>query len=195
MKQFAHVATEIVRRITEADDDDFDLKDVMDVGQEDYWQQIDGDANPWVYGGSWYNPARSTIIHFDGIEYDKDMEPDDVPVPQQMLVKLPPEQEDWRENHGRDKTIRDYQYARAEFLNARKQRTFWEIDVRGDMLPNHWIKYEDHSPTGMTDEDWQRMNLPQKLIELGRYFGFDEIGGQFKLNYKEAQRMLGAKNI
>lgn len=201
MKRFTAAALEIVRRIVEGtQDEDFtdDVKDVMDLGQDDYWQQIDGDANPWLYGGSWFNPGQKRLIHFEGIEMDKDVEPDDVEIPATMLAKLPPEQEDWRENHERDKIIRDYQYARAAFLNARKPRTFWTIPADADYLGAYghgWDKYEKHCPTGISDEDWQRLPLINKVLELGRYFGMENIGDQFKMNYKEVQALLGPKSI
>lgn len=197
MKQFAPAASEIVHKLVE-NEDDFDIKDVSNVGQEDYWEQICGDwGNPWIYGGSWYNRGQERILHFDGIEDKYKVEPDDIEVPAQVLAKLPPEQEDWRENHERESIIRKYQYARAEFLNARKEYPFWDIHVcksddyllkryEADMIKNtaEWA--------GTPYTDWA---VPSKLVEIGNYIGFDEIGDKIKLSYKEAQAMLGSKNI
>jgi hypothetical protein len=200
MKRFEIPASVLVQRIIEGIDDeedfgDEDLKYMSELDPEGTWEQIAGDANPWIWGGSWFNPAKNEIIHFDGIEYDKDIEPEDVEIPATMLAKLPPEQPDWQDNIDRDRLIDHYRIARAEFLNNRKPRKFWRIPVHGDQLPPHWQRYEAQSPTGIEDEQWQQMNLPTKLIELGGYFGMSEIGDEFEMSYKEAQTRLGKHNI
>lgn len=193
MKQFAAAAAEIVRRTVEAvEDEDFEVKDVSDVGQEDYWHQIAGDASPWVWGGSWYNPDKKEIIHFNGIDYEGgEVDYKDIEVPAQVLAKLPPEQPDWRENKERDAIIDNYRIARAEFLNNRKQYSFWKIDADRDVLPSWLQRYDNPNHY----EQWDQLSLPQKLIEIGEYIGMNEIGSEFKMNYQQAQALLGSNNV
>jgi hypothetical protein len=201
MKSFVASATEIVRRILERIDDKEDytshIKDVMDLGQDDYWSQIDGDANPWVWGGSWYNPGKNEVVHFEGTDYEgSEIDWQDIEVPAQVLAKLPPEQKDWRENAERDKIIEQYKIARTAFLNNRKQYDFWRFHVApaGDFL---YRQYADKvaAAGGISLKEFEKWSLPNRWIEIGRYIGFHEIADRFKMNYQEAQAFLGANNV
>jgi hypothetical protein len=209
-------APDILRHLLE-DEDDFDMKD---VGQDDpdpsYWHQIDGDyGDPWEYGGSWFNPARSIVWHFEGLETMEqlgigEVDPDDIEVPPTMKAALdrqfpldyvdPDGDLDWQERQRRDnererdRLVGQYQYARAAYLNARKEFPWYEIDVDRDGELDSWLdrKVPDVAQMcGMTEEDFRAMPLANQLIEMTRYFGTDEIGGKFKMSKQQAERELG----
>lgn len=193
MKRYAKDAQEIVARLMEDDvlEDDDLVKSVSTPSEDGYWTQIDGDyGDPWLYGGAWYNPAKQIVVYFDGVEYKKEVDPDEVPVPDQVLNKLPPEDPDWRENRQRDKIIGDYRYARAAFLNARTRRTFYEIDVE-DEIPHHLQRYVEPVSAQFEPGVWEELPLPNKLLEIGRYVGMDNVGSSFDITKREAEKMLG----
>ena len=206
MKQFATAAAEIVRRVVETvEDEDFGLEDVYDVEPENAWRQIDGDfGDPWEYGGDWYNPARNEVLHFGGLEEegdDADIDPNDVPVPDQMLAKLPPEQEDWTQNKDRDNAIDRYKLARAEFLNLRKQRPFWLIHVPG---PDDAVfrRYDGavarswgFEPGTKEYRDYMIAPPEYKIVQVGRYVGFHELGHEERMTRQQARVLLGDRNL
>lgn len=217
MKSFEQPAAALVRRLTEdIDDDEFgdDIKDVIEIGQENHWYQIDGDANPWIWGGSWYNPAENEILHFDGIDQDgtKEIEDTDVEVPEQVLAAIRAKIHDpyldteeakedpaWlqrmlrQEENEIELMANRYQVARAEFLNNRLEHTFYQILVPP---PTDWIfkKYTDVVKSQFDEETQARFDswpLPVKLMEIARYIGVSQIGDPIKLTYKEANAKLG----
>lgn len=193
MNEFILPAQQIVRDIVE-DEDDFDMKEVSEPSAEGYWVQIGGDVNGWVYGGSWFNPAKRHLIHFDGIDNpdQHEVDPDEIEVPETMLAKLPPEQPDWRDNTDRDRMIGNYQYAKAELINKKKKYPFWMmVDVPMDQLPPEWRKYDRECPTGIDAETWERMPIEVKMDELGSYFGFDGRAYSGSWNRYEAKKTLG----
>jgi hypothetical protein len=197
MKSFEQAGRRIVQHIVEAvnDEDDFDPKEVYDTEPSKDWVQIDGDwGDPWVYGGSWFNQARSEILHFDGIENKAgEIDPEMVEVPETMLAKLPPEQPDWHDNFERDEAIEWYQRAKAEFLNARRKHVFYiiPVDMEDTKVPS-WLKKYDN-PNEL--EDWDEWPLPQKLIEIGEYIGMHEVGEPIKLTHLEARKYLGKPDL
>jgi hypothetical protein len=216
MKRYEDSAREIVRRVVE-DGDDFsvDLKDVEDLGQDDQWYQIGGDANPWIWGGSWYNPERKELIHFEGIDQSQNREVDyqDIEVPQNVVVKVTAKVHDpyldtdeakedpkwhhdmlFREEMEMDRLFDQYKIAKADFINKRKQHTFQRVHI-DEQLPYQWRRYENECPTGLPDEVWAEMSVPNKIDELCQYFGWGDYSSAFDMNEKEAQALLGSHNI
>lgn len=216
MKSFQEPAAAIVRRLAEdIDDEDFgdDIKDVIEIGQEDHWQQVEGDANPWVWGGTWYNPAENSLLHFDGIDQDgvKEIEDTDVEVPEQIMAKIKAKVHDpyldtdeakedpaWlqrmlrHEENEIELMANRYQVARAEFLNNRLQHKFWLIHV---CPPDDWIlrHYTDRVKAQFDEETQAQFDawpVYLKLIEIGRYIGFNEIGHELTMSYIEAKKFL-----
>jgi hypothetical protein len=215
MKQYEDSAGEIVKRIVESDDDmDFD-KDILDMGQDDTWHQISGDANPWVWGGTWYNEQRKEIIHFEGIDQSENREVDyrDIEVPEAVVAKVKAKVHDpyldtdeakedpawlkrmlFSEEMEMDRLFDQYKIAKADFINKRKQHTFQRVHV-DEQLPYHWRRYENKCPTGLADETWEQMSMANKVDELCQYFGWREYSSSFELNQKEAEALLGPHNI
>lgn len=220
MKSFEKPALEMVQRIIEEidDDEDFgdDIKDVSELGQENFWYQVAGDANPWEWGGSWFNPAENEIIHFDGIDQDgtKEIDSDKVEVPPQVTAKIysklhdpyldtPECQEDpahykWmkdREDNEIYQMTEQYKIARAEFLNNRLKHRFYRIHVV-DESDYIFRQYNDKVKAQFDPETAERYDswpVAAKLIEIGQYIGFHEIGDQIEMSYQEAKALLGGK--
>lgn len=195
MKQFAKSAAEIVRRHLTEEEDDFDVKDVTDHGQDDYWTQIGGDANPWVWGGEWYNSHLDQAVYFPGIDYDAEQEidSDDVEVPAKAMVKI----NAIADENERYNVIERYKIARAEFENLRLKHTFWLIANPEHNL-SFWLERKTNSyrnPNNLPEEVWDAMPAVNKLLEIGHYIGIYEIGSELKMNYLEAQAMLGSNKI
>lgn len=216
MKQYEDSAGEIVKRIVESDDDmDFD-KDILDIGQDDTYHQIGGDANPWVWGGTWYNDERKDLVHFPGIDQSTNKEVDyrDIEVPASVIAKVTARVHDpWLDSdeakedpqwHRRmvfseememDRLFDLYKIQKADFINKRKQHKFYRHSV-GPSLPYEWREYELKNPTGLPDDVWDSMPIPNKIDELCQYFGWEEYSdSSFELNQKEAEALLGRHNI
>jgi hypothetical protein len=190
MKSFVEPALEVVTHLLEDDDDDL-VKQISVQSEEGYWTQIDGDfGDPWTYGGSWYNPVKAQVLHFEGIENEEDTDPDKVEIPATMLAKLPPENEDWRENHERDKIIQNYQIARAEFLDNRKKRDFYLMDVPAEVPP--WLRHYEEMVRKALGEDADYDNWPvaNKLVEIGRYSDFNLFSFPTRMDKLEAEKFL-----
>lgn len=191
MKSFEPIALEILQSILEDEDHDDIVKDVAFGSEDGYWTQIGGDfGDPWLYGGDWFNPVKGEVLHFDGVENEKEVEPDEVEIPASMLAKLPPEDEDWRENTERDRIIGNYKYARAAFLNARTERTFWLFDVE-DGIPAWLQRYEEPVRKQFDEEaGFEHWPVEQKMIEIGHYAGFREFAHSIYMNKIEAEKFL-----
>lgn len=189
MNEFTIAARQLVQDLLEMDDE-IDVKDLDEPTPGGYWRQIGGDVNAWVWGGTFFNPVTRELLHFDGIDTEGgDVDPDDVEVPPQMLAKLPPEQEDWRENTERDRIIGNYQYAKAELLTNQKPRPFYVMShIPMDQLPHQWRRYEHECPTGLDQETWEQMPIESKIDELAGYFGWAEYGHRIDMNYYQAHR-------
>ena len=191
MKPLLKSALKIVEELLEARPDTF-VKDVGQPSKNGFYKQIDGDwGDPWLYGGSWWNPIKRVMFHFEGVENDEETDPDSVPIPASMLAKLPLEQPDWQDNRERDRLIQQYQAARAAYLESHKKRDFWFIDVP-DEIPV-WLKhYRDAiKQTLGSDVEYDLLPVAIKLLEIGKYAGLDEIGYTIKLNKLEAEKILG----
>lgn len=193
MNEFTLPARQLVQDLLEMDDDDIDMKALDQPSENGYWIQIGGDVNAWEYGGTWFNPAKRELLHFHGLDTEGgEVDYQDVEVPPQMLAKLPPEQEDWRENTERDRIIDNYRIAKAELLNNQKRRPFYLMThIPFDQLPIHWRRYENECPTGIDQETWQEMPIEAKMDELANYFGWSEYGEEFLMNYYQAKKFLG----
>jgi hypothetical protein len=224
--------TDLILKHLLEDDDGFD--DLMDANGElnlDYeggkfadfqpeedkgWVQIDGDANPWEYGGSWYNKEHNLIWHFDGLDAlasggDKvEIEPDDVQVPDRMRLALerrwPSDYIDpdgdlyWQERERnanereRDNAIDNYQYTKAKKLNLLRQQTFYAIGVPDKLYS--WMRrhIEDiASGFGCSVEDFEAEPMTSQILRVGEHLGFDSVGEQFQINRIDARKELGIK--
>jgi hypothetical protein len=226
MKQYEQPAKEIVAQIVEdLNDDTFDdVSEPKDIYADDpdFWTQFDGDfGNPWVWGGSWYNEAKNKIVHFEGLdnmdESEQDIEPDDVEVPEGVIARAKAkvhdpyldtdeakEDPEWHrrmvfaEEMEAEQIIEKYKLSRSEFLNARKSRTFWTIDVAD---AEYLIaEYEDKVLAQFDEETAKRYKEtwpPQaKIMEIVTHFvGLNNLASSFKMTYQEARQLLGAHNI
>jgi len=192
MSQFTIGAQQLVRDLLEMDDDDIDVKALDEPSPDGYWIQIGGDANPWIWGGTWFNPAKRQLLHFGGIDQEGgDVDYHDVEVPPEMLAKLPPEQPDWQDNVERDRIIDNYKIAKAELMTNQMKRPFYLMGhIPMDQLPSHWRRYENECPTGIDQEVWQEMPIEAKMDELASYFGWGDYGEEFKMSYYQAKKFL-----
>jgi hypothetical protein len=197
------------------DEDDFDMKDLAELGTEDMWIQIDGDfGDPWEYGGDWYNSVTNEVIHWDGMEMetegpDAPTDPDDVEVPASMTAALdrrfpldymdPDGDEEWTRRvrddneRERERLIGQYQYARAAYLDARKPHTVFIIDINPDGVLDHWLqgRVEDAARTmGMPVADFTAMPLASQMVEFGRYLGYSDLGYSERMSKIELARQL-----
>lgn len=215
------VTPEIVRHLLE-DDDDFDTKELSGQGQDPdpngYWTQVDGDfGDPWEYGGSWFNPVRSIVWHFEGLETMEqlgigEIKPENVAVPAQVKAKLDQEypldyvdpdgdlewQQETRDDNERehDHLIDQYQVARAAYLNERKQYPWYEIDIPEDGALDTWMdeKVGDLVRSmGMEEEGFRALPLAIQYTSFIGYFGIDEIGSKFEMSRREATKELGVQ--
>ncbi len=198
---------EILESVLREDDDD--LKDVFHP-DEDYpgdWVQIGGDfGDPWVYGGEWHNAHKKELLHFDGIEHDKETDYSQIEVPPQVMAKIiarvhdpeldaleDDEHKKWllnREEREIEQIADSYKVARADFIEARKKRRFWLVD-----LDQSWLveTVNDKAPELAKQFEagiWDELPFEQKLIEFGRYSGWDDIANDFLMDHIEAQQYL-----
>jgi hypothetical protein len=164
------------------------------------WQQIGGDfGDPWLYGGDWFNQDTDEIIHFDGIEYDKDIEYWDIEVPQEVLNKIGPEiEDDNRHNFMRDQKIEAYKLAKATFINNHKPRYFWHTHVYEDDQIFREYREKVANQFGRGEEGlrlFDSMTLAQQLAAIASYVGWGSVADRFEMNYIEAKQKLGQDMI
>lgn len=217
MKLFEPVEVEagnLVRKLVENDEDESwfdDIKDVSELSQEDEWFQVGGDwGNSWVYGGDWYNPGLRQIIHFEGIDYNTEIDPDSIPVPEHMLAKIKSkvhnpyldseeakEDPGWLAKHLEDeeqeieRIVQQYQVARAAFLEVRKLRTFYRAY---EFAPDdYFFRTYDAKIAKEFDNPEDYLSWPPyaKMIEIGGRIGWHEIATEVKWNRLEAKAVLG----
>jgi hypothetical protein len=194
---------------------DFDIKDVWLPGEDErsWWEQVGGDyGDPWTYGGEWYNPVTKEAVYFRGIEDEKEIEPGDVNVPERVMAKItgkihdpyldtPEAKEDaaWHTKQLRheewelDRIVGDYQYARAAFLNDRKQRTFYGFDVPEKM--ETWLtRHEEAVKKNVgAENDYDDWPVYAKMFAIGSYIGVENFAEPFVMNRIEAQKYFGTK--
>lgn len=200
--------TEILEAVLSEENDD-DLKDVFHP-DEDYpgdWVQIGGDfGNAWVYGGDWHNAHRKQLLHFDGIESDKETTYRDIEVPPQVMTKIvarihdpeldameDDEHKKWllnREEHEIDQIADNYKIARADFIEARKKREFWLIDLDQSWLVEAVNEKGPELAKQFETGVWEELPFEQRVIEYGRHWGFHEIGESERMDHIEAQQFL-----
>ncbi len=203
---------EILAAILSEDDDE--AKEVYhpDADYPGDWTQVGGDyGNPWVYGGDWFNIHKKSLLHFAGIEQDREVDYRKIPVPEHAMAKLKARIHDpyldtdeakedpaWlkrmldSEEREIDRIVDNYRVAKAALIEDHKGRQFYLLDVP-ETLPSYLQSREEAvmSFVGMTPEQWAELPVEQKLIEFGSYMGFHEIGSELTMNKVEAQKLLG----
>ena len=202
----------VVRRILEDDDEDTIAGIMGDEymppeGAVSPWKKIGGDEHAWDYGGTWYNAEDQVLWHFDGLDalqYDesnKDVDPDDVPIPGSITAKLDAQypldyedpdgdyytQETRAENaRERDKIIGNYQYERARQINFTAQRTWNELDV----VPLNGLEMAKLASVARhTGEDLDELKAKPPEIQwlrLAEDEGWDNFSNRFTMSKKEA---------
>lgn len=210
-------AEDIVKAILEADDLDFegDIKDVFLPGPTD-WQQIGGDVHLWTYGGTLWNPYTRQLFHFDGIENEKEIEPEDVEVPPYTLAKIkamvhdpyldtPEGQEDpaWLEKQLKqeewevERKVGEYQYAKAAFLNARKQYRWDQVSLEGEEdIPSYLQQYIEPVKQQFDEETQSQFDewpLEVKVAEIFGYTGWEQYADSVMMSQREARQFFNQK--
>jgi len=169
---------------------------------EERAEQIDGDmGSPWTYGGAWKSPhSEDDIFYIRGLEGEgiKDVESWDIEVPEAVEAAF------IREAFGRDvpyrrvsdfENITDpddpgrylYRDEEGEVEDKLEEYRTQEAERRNaaiTMPVYHFLDdyndsdYDDENlkeSSGMSDEDWAQIPDSAKLIEYGRYHGFEEL--------------------
>jgi hypothetical protein len=198
---------EILEAVLREDNDD--LKDVFHP-DEDYpgdWVQIGGDfGDPWIYGGDWLNAHKKELLHFDGIEHDKEIDYRKIEVPPHVMAKIVARVHDpeldtledddhkkWllsREEWEIERIADNYRVARADLLEARKKRQFWQVDLDQKWLIKAVDKQGPELAKQFEAGVWEELPFEQRLIEFGRYYGWQDIADDFLMDHIEAQNFL-----
>lgn len=146
------------------------------------WEQISGDfGSPWDYGGTWYNAKLDELLHFPGVEGDKDTD-SRLPVIDSKLTPY----------HYRaiiDKLHLDDQMAwentedeiRTEIasqMDAAKKFPYYRVVVDD----NEWIERDYAKEIAeikveqeLTDETWAALPPAQKEASLADRMGWHEF--------------------
>lgn len=205
---------DVLAHILREDEDDIDLKDFATPSEDSpgWWEQVGGDfGNPWEYGGEWHNPVTHKVLYFGGVESDPGKEVDyaDVKVPEHVMANIIKRYHDpatdaeedadhkkWllnREQFKIDQVVDAYKIGRADFLNNRVKLDFWLFDAsEKDYVPPHLQRYvEPVRQQFDKDADFDNWPIWQKLLEIGRYAGFEDFAEHIQMNKLEAQAFLG----
>jgi len=211
---------QVLKAILE-DEDDFDVKEIghPDPESEGHWEQVGGDyGDPWVYGAEWYNMVKRELIHFGGVENEKEVDPDDVELPEAAMAKLKAKvyaqvhdpyldtdeakedpawlakqlkDEEWDIEREVGKALGNYQYARAAYLNSRTRYAFYRLDVP-ESLDDYAKEVEQIRPQYGPDANFEDWPIYSKLSEIANYWGWEVLDAErFWMNKLEAQKFFG----
>jgi hypothetical protein len=195
-----------------SESDEFDAKELYhpDAEYQGDWVQIGGDyGDAWVYGGDWHNAHKQQVLHFDGIEHDDEMDYRAIEIPERVMAKIKANVHDpeldtmeddehkrWllnREENEIDRIADNYRVARASFLADRQKHIFWLIDLDQKWLVDSLKEKEAELAKQFEAGTWDEFPFEQKVLELGRYWGFQDIGEEMRMNHIEVKEMLGTK--
>ena len=203
------IAEQAVKQLLEVIDD-WDVKDATDPTNYDVWEQIDGDyGDPWLFGGAWYNSYQKRILYFDGTEDDEgEIEPDMVEVPERMRLALlrkfpidyvdPDGDLEWqkrirKENEAEiEDRVEKYREKRAKMLNDERKHTVWDIGAT-DSLDQWMIDDLEKvaSCHGISVAEFTGHPMANQLLDMGRYFGYANIGYSDLYTKRELEEELG----
>lgn len=149
------------------------------------WEQIGGDfGDPWVYGGTWCSVQSDNLIHFPGVESEKDVEQDDLKVDKVVGAA------DYRaiiaavslDNLDGWETIEDeIRSNKAEQLTAAVRHPYYRTYVEdSEVIDKDWAREigEVKQECEISDEDWAKMPAASKQEAVASRIGWEEFDHQ-----------------
>lgn len=195
--------TELVHVLLEDDSEADDFLDRHVDMIADKYQQIGGDRDWWTYGGTFYNPAQSTILHIPGLEgegledkssWDMELTPEDLEaINQQFPPDIDPDDPTYDLNaDDREEAQEARKQAKADAFNRdRKIRVYRFLD---DNIED-WGDQLDDLRAQMPEGEFDALPNFAKWIEIGNHWGFDELDPYpDRYTKEELEKYLGLKS-
>jgi hypothetical protein len=173
-------------------------------------EQVGGDyGDPWIYGGTWHDDNKGLLYHIDGLEGEgvKDIEPDDLEVPpelvRQIVVDLggDPDQS-WKDNDEQqehyierevENAIGEWQYDRAKEENAKVHLT---LHIAPDQFNPALQRSLEAERQSFDAETWEQITQDDvaKITVVAEREGWDHVSdNSMRVTKAQLTELLGMR--
>lgn len=151
--------------------------------------QVGGDfGNPWVYGGVWYSPKKNELVVSEPPSDENEVDPSDIEVPGAIELGIvrrytqdpalttveqmyEADHDDWNKAEA---ALEAWKAEQAEALEAARKRPVYRLEVAES--PESWWDVPGMISTfGMSEEEWDKLNMVQRTIMAGEYSGWENF--------------------